>query len=80
MATPSSVPTSIDGVTSLYRRFRPGRFAELRGQDHVVRALQGAVKQGVSHSTDPKVMDRAIKDCKEILDEIMEGKVQEWLN
>ena len=46
----------------------------------VVRALQGAVKQGVSHSTDPKVMDKAIKDCKEILDEIMEGKVQEWLN
>jgi hypothetical protein len=46
----------------------------------VVRALQGAVKQGVSHSTDPKAMDKAIKDCKEILDEIMEGKVQEWLN
>ena len=37
-------PTSMDGVTSLYRRFRPGRFAELRGQDHVVRALQGATK------------------------------------
>jgi DNA polymerase-3 subunit gamma/tau len=31
------------GVTSLYRRFRPGRFAEMRGQEHVVRALQGAV-------------------------------------
>lgn len=37
-------PASLDGVTSLYRRFRPGRFVELRGQDHVVRALQGAVK------------------------------------
>jgi DNA polymerase-3 subunit gamma/tau len=44
MAETTSVPTSIDGVTALYRRFRPGRFAELRGQDHVVRALQGAVK------------------------------------
>src|ERR1022692_1874734 len=44
MAEPTPVPTSIDGVTALYRRFRPGRFAELRGQDHVVRALQGAVK------------------------------------
>jgi DNA polymerase-3 subunit gamma/tau len=44
MAESTPVPTSIDGVTALYRRFRPGRFAELRGQDHVVRALQGAVK------------------------------------
>ncbi len=46
-----ATPTSIDGVTSLYRRFRPGRFAELRGQDHVVRALQGAVRHDrVSHA------------------------------
>ncbi len=29
---------------SLYRRFRPGRFDELRGQDHVVRALRSAVR------------------------------------
>ncbi len=51
MATASTTPTSIDGVTSLYRRFRPGRFVELRGQDHVVRALQGAVKnERVSHA------------------------------
>src|SRR5664280_1235043 len=51
MAEASTTPTSIDGVTSLYRRFRPGRFVELRGQDHVVRALQGAVKnQRVSHA------------------------------
>jgi len=51
MADASSTPTSLDGVTSLYRRFRPGRFAELRGQDHVVRALQGAVKNDrVSHA------------------------------
>ena len=44
MADVIPTPTSLDGVTSLYRRFRPGRFAELRGQDHVVRALQGATK------------------------------------
>jgi DNA polymerase-3 subunit gamma/tau len=51
MAKASTTPTSIGGVTSLYRRFRPGRFVELRGQDHVVRALQGAVKnQRVSHA------------------------------
>ena len=46
----------------------------------VVRALHGAVKQGVSHSNEPKVMDNAIQDCKEILDEIMTGDVSEWLN
>lgn len=51
MVTPASVPTSLEGVTSLYRRYRPGRFAELRGQEHVVRALQGAVaRDRVSHA------------------------------
>jgi DNA polymerase III subunit gamma/tau len=33
-------------VQSLYRRYRPRRFAELRGQDHVVRALRTAVAEG----------------------------------
>jgi hypothetical protein len=46
----------------------------------VVRALHGAVKQGVSHTDDRKVVDNAIKDCKEILDVIMAGKIEEWLN
>jgi DNA polymerase-3 subunit gamma/tau len=51
MADAKETPTSLDGVTSLYRRFRPGRFAELRGQDHVVRALQGAVRnERISHA------------------------------
>jgi len=31
---------------SLYRRYRPRRFSELRGQDHVVRALRDAVRSG----------------------------------
>ncbi|MGA1555736.1 MAG: DNA polymerase III subunit gamma/tau [Ilumatobacteraceae bacterium] len=31
---------------SLYRRYRPRRFGELRGQDHVVRALRDAVASG----------------------------------
>jgi DNA polymerase-3 subunit gamma/tau len=36
---------------SLYRRFRPGRFNELLGQDHVVRALRSAVRDDrVSHA------------------------------
>jgi len=40
-----------DQFVSLYRRFRPGRFGELRGQDHVVRALQSAVRDDrVSHA------------------------------
>ncbi|HEX9146728.1 MAG TPA: hypothetical protein VGA09_20845 [Candidatus Binatia bacterium] len=46
----------------------------------VVRALHGAVKQGLSHSKEDKVMDTAINDCKEILDVIMAGNVKEWLN
>ena len=46
----------------------------------VVRALHGAVKQGVSHWSDAKVMDKAIADSKEILDVIMAGEVKEWLN
>ena len=40
-----------DPFVSLYRRFRPGRFDKLRGQDHVVRALQSAVRDDrVSHA------------------------------
>ena len=31
-------------VQSLYRRYRPRRFDELKGQEHVVRALRNAVK------------------------------------
>jgi hypothetical protein len=46
----------------------------------VVRALHGAVKQGMAHSKDDKIMEAAIKDCKEILDVVMEGKVEEWVN
>ena len=36
---------------SLYRRYRPGRFSEIKGQDHVKLALQNAVREGnVSHA------------------------------
>ena len=36
---------------SLYRRFRPSTFAEVRGQDHVVLALRNAVRdQRVAHA------------------------------
>ena len=29
---------------------------------------------------DPKTVDKAIVDCKEILDVVMEGNVKEWLS
>ncbi len=35
--------------TSLYRRYRPQRFAEVRGQDHVVAALRNAVREDRVH-------------------------------
>ena len=36
---------------SLYRRFRPQRFSEVRGQDHLVAALQNALRDGrVGHA------------------------------
>jgi DNA polymerase III subunit gamma/tau len=42
---------SDEPFVSLYRRFRPGRFGELRGQPHVVLALRSAVRAGhVAHA------------------------------
>ncbi|WP_208028240.1 DNA polymerase III subunit gamma/tau [Rhabdothermincola sediminis] len=36
---------------SLYRRYRPQRFSEVRGQEHLVRALQNAVRENrVGHA------------------------------
>jgi DNA polymerase-3 subunit gamma/tau len=36
---------------SLYRRYRPRRFADVRGQDHIVTALRNAVREGrVGHA------------------------------
>ncbi len=36
---------------ALYRRYRPQRFSEVRGQDHVTRALRNAVRDGrVAHA------------------------------
>ncbi len=43
--------TGDDQFVSLYRRFRPQRFGELRGQPHVVLALRSAVRDGhVAHA------------------------------
>lgn len=36
---------------ALYRKYRPGTFTDVVGQDHVIKALQGALKEGnVSHA------------------------------
>ena len=45
----------------------------------VVRGLHGAVRQGFSHAQDAPVIDRAIRDSEDILEVIMEGDVQSWL-
>src|SRR5688500_4913997 len=38
-------------IQSLYRRYRPGKFSELRGQEHLKLALQNAIREGtVSHA------------------------------
>ena len=46
---------------------------------NVVDALHGAVRWAMPHRDDPKVVDKAIQDCKEILDVVMEGNVPEWV-
>jgi hypothetical protein len=51
--------------------------------DHMkdmITALQRAVSAAIPHiKDDPKVVNKAIDDCKEILDVVIEGKVEEWL-
>ncbi len=46
----------------------------------VVHALHGAVNWAMPHTKDTAIADKAIQDCKEILDTVMEGKVSEWLD
>ena len=47
----------------------------------VIQALHGAVGRALPHvKDDPKLVDQAIKDCKEILDEVLEGDVSKWVN
>lgn len=45
----------------------------------VISALHGAVSRAIPHMDDPKLVDQAIHDCKEVLDEVMAGKVSEWV-
>jgi hypothetical protein len=45
-----------------------------------IQALKSAVGSAMPHlKDDPALVDRAIADCKEILDVVMDGNVEEWL-
>lgn len=45
----------------------------------VISALHGAVNRAVPHMDDTKVVGQAINDCREVLDEVMAGKVSDWV-
>lgn len=45
----------------------------------VVQALHGAVRRGISRLNDSGGAERSIRDCREILDEVLAGKTAEWL-
>jgi hypothetical protein len=46
----------------------------------MVLALHAAVSRAMPHlKDDPALVDRAIRDCEEILDVVLEGNVAEWL-
>jgi len=46
----------------------------------IIQAVYSATSVGVSHvKDDPKAVDRALADCAEVLNTVMEGKVDEWV-
>ncbi len=45
----------------------------------IIQAVHSAVNWAMPHLDDPKIVDKALQDCKEILDVVMEGNVSEWL-
>ncbi len=47
----------------------------------IVRALHKAVDRGVAAvKNDPPETDRALADCKEMIDTVMAGQVNEWVD
>jgi hypothetical protein len=49
--------------------------------NEIIQALQKAVSTAMPHlKDDPKIVDQAITDCKEILDVVLEGNVKEWVS
>jgi hypothetical protein len=46
----------------------------------IVRALHAAVTRGIGAArTDEGETDRALTDCKEMIDLVMDGQVEEWV-
>jgi hypothetical protein len=46
-----------------------------------IQALKGAVSTALPHlKDDPKLVDKAIADCEEILGVVMEGNTKEWFS
>lgn len=49
--------------------------------NQLVRALHAAVRRATPHvNDDPGLVDQALRDCKDILDVVLEGNVSEWLD
>jgi len=46
----------------------------------MVQALHAAVNRAMPHvADDPALVDRALEDCREILEVVLEGNVSAWL-
>ena len=46
-----------------------------------IQGLKGAVSSALPHlKDDPKLVDKAIADCEEILGVVMEGDTKEWFS
>ena len=47
----------------------------------VVQAVKSACNSAVPRlNTDPPAVDQALTDCEEILNTVMDGKVEEWIS
>ncbi len=44
-----------------------------------IAAVHGAVNRAIPNVQDEKIVDQALRDCQEVLDMVMEGKVSEWV-